>query len=201
MCLLCMACSLLYCPVGCHFAQHLCHCLPCYGLFEFPQCSLPHCGKASFWSLMLLWWYLWTVVSGCGWLGSCVCVPECHHDCCCCLNGPFIYYLFSAFTICHFNSASDAFFGCSIMECFHLPYLRLFLLTPSYVIGLLCNDKGIQLLTLLYLLLDYKGYSRHMGLLRQLFRQSHEKWPWSQCQYAHLSKSNQNLNLTPKLVA
>ena len=39
--------------------------------------------------------------------------------------------------------------GCAIMECFHLPSLRLLLLTLCYVIDLLCNNKDVAAYTTL----------------------------------------------------
>ena len=53
-CVLCMACTLLACPVLCQFALCLCHCPPYDGLYEFVQLFLPHFRKTSFGSLKLM---------------------------------------------------------------------------------------------------------------------------------------------------
>ena len=77
-----------------------------------------------------------SLVRGCGWLGSCFCVPECHHECCFCLHSHLIYFFLNAFRI--FYSAyllSKSVFG--------LLTSSSLCLTQCNVIGFLYNNKDV----------------------------------------------------------
>ena len=85
-----------------------------------------------------------------GWLGSFVCVPDCHHGSNCYLSSHLIYYLFNAFRIFHFNLASNAFMLVLLLGiAFIYLILGFLLLTPCYVISLLCN---VLQMTMVYIM-------------------------------------------------
>ena len=85
--------------------------------------------------LLLVW--------GCGQSVSCVCVPECHHDCHCCLNGCLVCYFFNIFRICPYclSSILLAVYVCFFWSDFVCPLMRCLLLIPCNGIGLSCYKK------------------------------------------------------------
>ena len=95
----------------------------------------------KYWSVMPLSLWLPRVCHG-GWSGSCICISQCHHNCCCHLDGCLVYCFHDIFWFCHVMLFLR-YLSLPVLAWLCLPNLRLLLLTPCNVISLRCNSADV----------------------------------------------------------